>query len=95
MEQFSMISKHAATMYDNCRQCLLVLNDTINFHEKQAEMKTHTSEFRLVERQHQFTKWLEWTREQQIENSIATDQESANNVKFYVPQYVFLQLKPE
>jgi hypothetical protein len=52
-------------------------------------------EFRIVEQRLQHTVWPTWSREQQIENSIATDTESATSGKLFIPPFCFLELKPK
>jgi len=54
-----------------------------------------TREFRIVEQKYQFTHWDKWSREEQIANSIATDEASAVNGNCSIPLYCFLVLKKE
>jgi hypothetical protein len=54
-----------------------------------------TSEYRIVEQKCQFTQWDNWSREEQIANSIATDEASAVNGNCSIPKYCFLLLKKE
>jgi beta-N-acetylglucosaminidase len=51
-------------------------------------------EFRIVQQKLMFT-WLHWTREEQISNSVGTDEKSVMSGAFTIPGYCCLQLKPE
>jgi hypothetical protein len=51
--------------------------------------------YRIVLQTLQFTKWDEWTREEQIKNSYGTDKETAKSGKVCISGYCFLLLKEE
>jgi hypothetical protein len=91
-------------LLENYRCCLAAINDTlINESERQVQLRQSQApveqpamkEFRIVEQRLQHTVWPTWSHEQQIENSIATDTESATSGKLFIPPFCFLELKPK
>jgi hypothetical protein len=67
----------------------------VYYSEQTKVQNPSTSDYRIVEQKYQFTHWENWSREQQIANSIATDQASAVNGNCSIPKYCFLLLKKE
>jgi hypothetical protein len=59
-----------------------------------AEPAIHL-EYQIIEQKLQYTKWPEWTRDEQICNSIGTDEDSVMSGKFVIPGYCCLKLKPK
>ena len=59
-----------------------------------AEPAIHL-EYQNIEQKLQYTKWPEWTRDEQICNSIGTDEYSVMSGKFIMPGYCCLKLKPK
>jgi hypothetical protein len=91
-------------LLDNYRHCLETIQDVVIDHERQRSLyyweqtqaqDASTSEYRIVEQKYQFTHWENWSRQEQIANSIATDQASAVNGNCSIPKYCFLLLKKE
>jgi hypothetical protein len=60
-----------------------------------AQDRSTSDEYRIVEQKLQFTHWDSWSREEQIANSIATDEASAVHGNLSIPKYCFLKLKKE
>ena len=100
------LEKTARTMssvISNFRVCSNTLEDfVITKYKKQAEhvkkelvepYETPTSIYRIVEQKFQFREWEKWSREEQIQNSLATDEATALSGKFSIPKYCFLTLK--
>ena len=59
-----------------------------------AEPAIHL-EYQNIEQKLQYTKWPEWTRDEQICNSIGTDEDSVMSGKIIIPGYCCLKLKPK
>jgi hypothetical protein len=102
IKRLSTASHHVTSVLENCRVCLGVLNNALikDYEQKEEKEKSRAaqpvavSDFRIVEQKFQHTMWLEWTREEQIKNSIATDKDSAISGKVSIPHFCFLKLKP-
>jgi hypothetical protein len=92
-------------LLDNYRSGLETLQNVLTIHERnkaqhyreqvQAQHALPTSDFRIVEQRFQFTQWDTWSCQEQIENSIATDEASAVNGNCSLPKCCFLKLKEE
>jgi hypothetical protein len=91
-------------LVENYRDCLETIQDvaitferskTAYYLEQTRAQNSSISEYCVVEQKYQFTHWDNWSREEQIENSIATDQASAVNGNCSIPKYCFLLLKKE
>jgi hypothetical protein len=85
--------------YTNCLltiQGILITharNEAQHLQELAEGQVASRDEYRIVEQKHQFTSWEKWSREEQIANSIGTDEASAVTGECSIPKYCFLKLK--
>jgi hypothetical protein len=97
-------AKTVNTLISNFRACSNTLEDlVITQYKKQADhvkeelaecQETATSHYRIVEQKFQYTEWQKWSRKEQIQNSVATDEASALSGNCAIPKkYCILTLK--
>jgi len=63
--------------------------------QSQAQGPSTPDIYRIVEQKWQFNSWEDWSREEQIANSIGTDEASAVTGNCSIPKYCFMKLKKE
>jgi hypothetical protein len=104
IEELKFGAARYSEFLENARVHLETIQDVLIIHEchqakhfrELAEVQGGSkSEYRIVEQRYQFTTWEDWSREEQMANSIATDEASAVNGNCSIPKYCFLTLKKE
>ena len=90
-------------LMSNFRVCSNSIEDILMAqYQKQAEQlkedpaeqhETATSVYRIVKQKFQFTEWQKWSREEQIKNSMGTDEATALSGNCCIPKYCILTLK--
>lgn len=81
------------------RMIFHVVNKVLRTHQEeelhQVELVTTEPKYRIVKQKHHLNDWDNWSREEQIRNSYATDETTALSGMFDIPGYVVLRLKKE